>query len=272
MFTDRIENSQSQVSCDYMKGHVSPGRTNSIHCHDEYEFLLIVSGEITYVDNRGSVKMTDKSLVFTKAHEVHNPSTSRARLYERYRIAFKKESLSDFPFSEKIEKMISNSYKKILSDEDFSELFVYFKGIYELMKSGENDSFREKLYLLSALSKGSDCISKESESEENYVKDVIEYIKENYSEHLTCENIAERFFVSRGKLIYDFRDYADMTLLEYITLTRLEAAKELLLSGYSVTAAAERCGFSSPSYFIKVFFGIVGMTPLKFQTNFLRKR
>ena len=68
--------------------------------------------------------------------------------------------------------------------------------------------------------------------------------------------------------MYDFKEYCNMTLLDYITLTRIDAAKELLLNGYSVTVASDECGFSSPSYFIKVFRSITGMTPLKFQIKF----
>lgn len=271
MYTDIHEGKESGIISDYMKGHVLPKITNSIHCHDEYEFLLIVSGEITYSDNRGSIKMRDRSLVFTKAHDVHNPSASTEKLYERYRICFKAEALSGLPYSEEISSLVSESYKKLLSEEDFSELLVYFKGIYESMKKGEGSPLREKLYLLSALAKGKSALSEERENEEFYIKEVIEYVKENYNTHLTIDSLASLFFVSRGKLIYDFKAYAGMNLLEYITLTRLEAAKEMLLSGYSVTAAAESCGFSSPSYFIKVFSGIVGQTPLKFQINFFRK-
>ena len=271
MYTDIREDLKNGIISDYMKGYVLPKTTNSIHCHDEYEFLLIVSGEITYSDNRGSVKMSDRSLVFTKAHDVHNPSASTDKLYERYRISFKADTLSDLPYEEEIRILTAESYKKLLSEEDFSELLVYFKGLYESMKSGDCTPMREKLYLLSALSKGKSVLSEPREHEDFYIKEVIEYVKENYNTHLTIDNLAARFFVSRGKLIYDFKAYAGMNLPEYITLTRLEAAKEMLLSGYSVTAASESCGFSSPSYFIKVFSAIVGQTPLKFQINFLRK-
>ena len=271
MYTDRQESKESKIVSDYLRGYVAPRITNSIHCHDEYEFMLIVSGEITYSDNRGSIKMTDKSLVFTKAHDVHNPSVSNDKLYERYKIEFNAQALDGLPFDDEIRDLLSNSYKKRLSDEDFCELIIYFKGLYESIKKGDSTPMRERLYLLSALSKGKSAQSEERENEDIYIKDVIEYIKANYNSHLTIYTLASLFFVSRGKLIYDFKAYAGMNLFEYITLTRLEAAKEMLLSGYSVTAAAENCGFSSPSYFIKVFSGVVGQTPLKFQTNYLRK-
>ena len=54
-----------------------------------------------------------------------------------------------------------------------------------------------------------------------------------------------------------------MSVGEYVTITKIEAAKNMLSSGYSVAAISEKCGFSSPSYFIKAFFRVMGMTPPK---------
>ena len=271
MLNEIYKNCDGSIISDYMKGYLPPKRESEIHCHEEYEFLLIVNGEITYVDNRGVIKMHEKSLVFTKAHDVHNPWTSSEMLYERYRLAFTKDAFCGMDFSEEIENLISASYKKSLSDEDFAELLVYFKGIYESMKRGEGDDFSDKLYLISALSKGKRALPKEKENEKHYIEEVIEYIKGHYSERINYESLASMFFVSRGKLIYDFKAYAKMSVLEYLTITRIEAAKGLLSQGYSVTAASEQCGFSSPSYFIKVFYQITGITPLKFQVRFLQK-
>jgi AraC-like DNA-binding protein len=271
MFNEIYKNREGNVLADYMKGFLPPKKESEIHCHEEYEFLLIVSGEITYADNKGVIKMREKSLVFTKAHDVHNPWTSSERLYERYRIVFTKDAFCGLDFPDEIADLISASYKKSLSDDDFDELLVYFRELYEIMKEGGENKLLEKLYLISALSKGKRALHEEKENEYHYIKEIIEYIKINYKKRISYESLATMFFVSRGKLIYDFNAYAKMSILEYLTITRIEAAKGLLSRGYSVTAASEECGFSSPSYFIKVFSQITGITPLKFQVRFLQK-
>ena len=271
MLNEIYKSADGSMLADYMKGFIPPKKESEIHCHEEYEFLLIVNGEITYADNNGVIKMSGKSVVFTKAHDVHNPWASSERMYERYRIVFSSEAFCGMNFPEEIARLTSTSYKKNISDEDFSELLVYFKGIYDSIKSGEPDRLTEKNYLISALSKGKRALPRERENEKHYVEDVIEYIKEHYSERIGYEDLAARFFVSRGKLIYDFKAYAKMSVLEFLTITRIEAAKGLLSCGYSVSSASEQCGFSSPSYFIKVFSQITGTTPLKFQVRFLQK-
>ena len=275
MIIEEYESDGALLSADYVKGHIPEERTNKIWCHPNYELMVILSGNITYNDNKGVTKVGDKSVVFIKAHEVHNPFVHSSKLYERYRVRFSKRFISEvLKDGYNIDSIISASYKKGLSDADFSEVLASVKNIFDTLKSGgrEDEKIKNCAYLITALAKSFESKPREDLVVKNYISDVVEYIKSNYNTHLTTENLAERFFVSRGKLIYDFKAYCDMTLLEYITLTRLECAKEMLLSGYSVSAAAEACGFSSTSYFIKVFSCVAGMTPLKFQTNFLRNR
>ena len=56
MFNEIYKNSDGSMVADYMKGFLPPKRESEIHCHEEYEFLLIVNGEITYADNKGVIK------------------------------------------------------------------------------------------------------------------------------------------------------------------------------------------------------------------------
>jgi AraC-like DNA-binding protein len=269
MFIEEFPSDQSGIRIDYMKGYVLPESTNRIQCHPYYEMLIISKGNVTYSDNKGVSKVSDKSIVFTKAYEVHNPSVNTTQYYERYRLSFEKtlfESL--FRDSDMIDKLLSVSYKKGIGDLDFDEVMNEFRRLLAEVKKNDSDKLRECIHLLSLLVKCEDARPRDDLSEQNYIADVIDYVKKKYSEHLTAQDIATRFFISRGKLMYDFKSYCNMTLLEYITLTRIDAAKELLLEGYSVAAASEKCGFSTPSYFIKVFSDITHMTPLKFQIKF----
>lgn len=275
MIIESYRNASGSIAIDYKKGYVLEENTNKIRCYPCYKFILIKEGRSTYTDSEGVTKVPERSLILVKAQEVHNPHTDTAHLYERYRISFSpdfaRELLREGLFPD---AALAASYKKPLNDADFAELLLYFEGIFSALK-GEAESKNQLLAcgtrLVAALLKGATLTPRRQEIEENYVADVVAYIKENYATRLTAEQIASRFFVSRGKLIYDFKAWAKMSLLEYITMTRVEAAKELLSRGYAVVAVAEQCGFSTSSYFIKVFSRITGMTPLKYQRQFGRR-
>ena len=152
MIREEFVSADGLMSFDYVKGYISREDTNKIWCHPQFELLVIVRGNITYNDKRGVTKITDKSVVFFKAHEVHNPCVDESALYERYRIRFYSEAtdriLKD---GVSIDNLLSLSYKKGLSDSDFNEILCYVKSLYELKSSGEEDTLRETVYLISAL-------------------------------------------------------------------------------------------------------------------------
>lgn len=109
-------------------------------------------------------------------------------------------------------------------------------------------------------------------SGEQRILNICRYISEHFNEKLTLEGIAREFFISRSALVRDFRLLLDTTVVEYITNVRVAKAKTYLKSGVSVSETAESCGFSSDSYFIKVFKSITGSTPAAFRDEFCREK
>jgi AraC-like DNA-binding protein/ligand-binding sensor protein len=74
--------------------------------------------------------------------------------------------------------------------------------------------------------------------------------------------IAARLGVSAGHLSRSFRRIEGATYERYLMVRRVEFAKQLLLDPFNnVSAVSERCGFSDPTYFSRVFHALVGMPP-----------
>ena len=125
--------------------------------------------------------------------------------------------------------------------------------------------------LILALLQAANAPDKPKAHEESYIAEVVKYINGHLHEDLRIETIAAAFFVSKSKLTTDFKAYCNMSIHEHIAVERVERAKELLKAGYRVAAVAEMLGFSSASYFIKVFDALVGTTPLKWQLRCMIK-
>jgi len=63
-----------------------------------------------------------------------------------------------------------------------------------------------------------------------------------------------------------FKNTMGISYKKYVTRKRVDHAMELLTnSDMGVQEIAEATGFSSCSYFIKIFKGIVGKTPAEFR-------
>jgi len=91
---------------------------------------------------------------------------------------------------------------------------------------------------------------------------MVAFIQENFAEKLTLEQIAGSAAVSTRECLRCFRASIHQTPMEYLIEHRLRTAKKLLEStNLSVTDIALRCGFSSNSYFTKLFHRSYGKTP-----------
>ncbi len=98
------------------------------------------------------------------------------------------------------------------------------------------------------------------------VKRMMLYIREHYQEKLSLEEIADAANISTRECLRDFRQYLHTTPFSYLIDHRLNAAADsLLASGLPVTEIAMNCGFSSGSYFTKLFREKFQITPLEYR-------
>lgn len=260
---------------DYMKKIVRPESTNRIHCHPYHELLIAETGCIRYTVNNKIIEVKAPFVTFMPSYTIHNPFVQQSQIYERYKIEFDCNFFENFIKDVGLLNYLTDElYIKTLTRYDFDEIDVLVKSLYNLKNKNtftETDSLYESMYLILILQKCNCAVSVESETDENYISKVTELIRDNYNKRITIDSIANSFYVSKSKLIYDFKNYCNMNILEYITMTKINFAKEHLKRGCSVATTSEKCGFSSPSYFIKVFTRLTGMTPLKFRLKYYKE-
>ena len=100
------------------------------------------------------------------------------------------------------------------------------------------------------------------------IKNVIEYIDAHYAEDIQCERIAAMFFIERTYLSKVFKEYTGITYMEYITTTRINKAKELMLSSsMPISDIIVSVGYKDQGFFRDVFKKHVGMSPQEFRSK-----
>ena len=98
------------------------------------------------------------------------------------------------------------------------------------------------------------------------VWDIIRHINENYMTEINLEQLAERFGLSSRYIRKCFEREVDMSCQQYITMLRINKAKELLwFTSDTVTEIAMKTGFNSSQYFSRVFQKYMEMTPLEYR-------
>lgn len=99
--------------------------------------------------------------------------------------------------------------------------------------------------------------------------DAMNYIRKNFSQGLTLEDVAEHSLVSPYYLSHLFRERLGLTFVEYLTSVRVETARNYLAgTKLPIAVIAERIGYDDPGYFARVFKKNVGMTPMQYRKTY----
>jgi len=104
------------------------------------------------------------------------------------------------------------------------------------------------------------------------IEEACKYINDNLKNNISIQNIVKHTAVSKSTLYKNFEIQFNCTPGEYINKTRVEKSIDLLKNtDYNIEEISERVGFSSSSYYSKIFKKIKGISPLKFRQTQYKK-
>lgn len=109
-----------------------------------------------------------------------------------------------------------------------------------------------------------------SHYQEKGVNEAIQWIKQNYAQPMSIEQLAKKVSMSVSTLHHRFKATTVMSPLQYQKQTRLLEARRLLLTGSMEAATvAYEVGYESPSQFSREYRRLFGASPLQ-DMEFLR--
>jgi len=112
------------------------------------------------------------------------------------------------------------------------------------------------------------CIEnrKRDDNQSSAIERAMVYIESNLTEDLSRNLIADHVHISQNYLARLFRKHLNMTVADYITLARINRAKDFLQkTGLNITEVSEKVGFSSSSYFASCFKKVEGISPQEYR-------
>ena len=96
----------------------------------------------------------------------------------------------------------------------------------------------------------------------------IHYFNENYNKPISIEEYAAERHMSISWFIRNFKQYCNMTPLNYILSIRIANAKTLLENtSYNVTEIASIVGYDNPLYFSRLFHKHEGYSPTEYRNK-----
>jgi YesN/AraC family two-component response regulator len=110
-------------------------------------------------------------------------------------------------------------------------------------------------------------IPKVNSKDEEFLQKLISYIRENLSQDLSIDDLAEYCNVSRTVFYNKLKGLTGSSPIDFLRKIKLNAAQQLIGNGYNVSEASFKTGFSDVKYFSRLFKAHFGYPPSKHKTE-----
>lgn len=100
------------------------------------------------------------------------------------------------------------------------------------------------------------------------IQEVMDYVEDNFNEDISLKGIAEIVHLNASYLSSLFKEELNMTFSEYLTRRRIQEAKRLLMqTDLTINEIAEKVGYQTAKYFIKIFKQYENTTPNSYRKS-----
>lgn len=245
-----------------------------LHYHDVLEIFYLVDGVCNFFIDDKMYTLRSGDMVLIPAWTLHRAFYDNDVPISRYMIycntAFIPPKtgeilLSSGHYVERIPKSLGDAEdilfkirKERLNPNLLSEELIH----------GYMTAFAALIYKVGEIRKSTDL-----EYDNSIVEAVVAYLKTNYSNDISLDDIARHVSVSNAHLSRTFKSETGFGIKEYLTMYRIKQA-EFMLTEYhskSISEIAYDCGFNDSNYFASCFKKAVGVTPTEFRKGYITK-
>lgn len=241
------------------------------HYHREFEIIYICSGEgIAYVDTQ-SYRISDGDILFINSGQLHGIVSTSRKEGSFLAFVFTPEFLgkSDVVADKFIIPVLNNTLQIPTLIRNHPELTACLSQLTKETNSAffelTTKHFLYKIWEL-LVSQGVPCFAKANDTRLKEIKTAIDYIKSNYSQKITLNQLAESANMSKVYFCRKFTEIVGVSPIHFLMQTRIENSCHMLKNtNIGIGKIAMECGFSSFSYYSEVFKKIMGCTPQNYR-------
>ena len=275
----RFENRQTMHNSTYEVFRYRDSYPNEValHHHDFYEIYFFLSGNVQYNIESRSYLLTPGDVLLISPMELHQPMFGpEQREYERIVLWVDKQYLEDLclpgrSFADCFDTTAPN-HSNLLRPEGVQRQFLQFLLEMLIAEETSQEPYHETAalaYLAQVLVLLNRLALQQKKEEpvtapESTVYNVLGYINDHYSEDLSLDDLANRFFISKYHLSREFQRLVGTSVHRYIVQKRLAMAKQMLSQGLPSSEVYQHCGFGDYSNFYRAFKSEYQISPKDF--------
>jgi AraC-like DNA-binding protein len=247
-----------------------------MHSHKAIEIVSVKSGVLHCYVNDERVVLAPGQVIFINSHQSHRLSSKNAEISYLYIDTGLVEENTNEKTS-KLYAFISLIQAKpylVLSDNaEFTQLLHKIDLKYHDDAKETPWYMKAYLYELIAFMYAKSFIAPFTIAETQIAKieQVVRYIEENFKSPITLDDICTAVTYNKYTICHTFKMITGSTIFDYINFLRATYAVEKLKeTESSILEIATACGFSSATYFNRVFKTYFGCAPSVYR-KILRK-
>ena len=250
--------------------------TYALHDHPFYEIVYIVSGEVEFMAGTEPFRLGNHSLVAFPPGFRHGVLVDTDCPYERYTLHFDAECLTTDR-----RMLLQEVFPPHLSGADsgagaacvwrgmeHSGVLRCLEALEALrLGSGETASMLLPVYVeavlaaLYAFQQAKGRPPRQDPRPSTVQQDLVLWVEQHFTEPVSLDSLAERFFLSRGYVNTLFRRVTGKSVKSYVTARRMAYVQTLLTSGLPAAQAAARAGFEDYTTFYRAYVRTYGHAP-----------
>lgn len=243
-----------------------------LHWHQSVEIDLILEGRATYIMGGNKITAQPDDIILVNANEIHGVynikstgNKSAVTLLLPYQ--FLEKLIPNFQFTWFVIDRENPAYSQLLNAiKKFTSLDT--ESTEALLRLRQQSAVYRIIYLLlKHFSQHRNVPNNlHGTPQQQTLAKVIRFLTDNSRQDLTLSQVAQEMHLSPGYLSRLFTQQMQVSLIQYLNLTRLQDAYQLLITtDTSISAIADLTGFANVRSFRTLFTKVYHQTPLKYR-------
>lgn len=246
------------------------------HWHDDFEFILILDGQMSYDINGHKISLQTGEGIFVNSRCFHyGYSDSHTEcIFICIPLSPQLLSTNNYFVENYLNHLVQNTnfpYQKLSPAIQWqNSILCNLEALYEnnLEKIHPFTILEKTSHILGLLFDNMDSFSDNKQNNDDVIAltAMIGYVQKNYSNKILLKDISTAGNCCKTKCTELFKKYLTTSPMLYLNQYRLEKSIFLLQNTeMSITEIAYACGFSNTSYYCELFDKNYGITPGQFR-------